>query len=77
MNPDDAMYFMPIQAGILSPKNQNFTFTEGLCFQNTKFSYSHTGSSDKDIGDVILTIETDKPETLLCKDWFLFGTAEV
>ena len=61
MNPDDAMYFMPIQAGILSPKNLNFTFTNGLCFQSIKLSYSHTGPSEKDIGDVILTIETDKP----------------
>lgn len=46
INPDDAMYFMPIQAGVLSHKNPQFTFTDGMCFKNIKFSYSHTGTSD-------------------------------
>jgi len=30
-----------------------------------------------DIGDVTITVDTEKPKSLFCKDWFLFGNTEM
>ena len=43
VGPDDAGYFFPINAGLLNPGSQTFTFTEGTCFKKITFSYQQTG----------------------------------
>jgi hypothetical protein len=40
------------------------------------FSYEQTGNAD-DIGDVTITVDAENSKSLFCKDWFLFGTAEM
>lgn len=75
-DPETPGAFFPVSVGTLSPSSTSFTFTDGQCFQSATFSYSHTGDLN-DIGDVILTIDTEKPESLFCNDWFLFGTTHV
>ena len=75
-DPDAAGYFFPVGVGSLSPAQQSVKFTDGLCFEEITFTYSQTGD-DKDIGDVIITIDAEKPRSLFCKDWFLFGNAEL
>lgn len=75
-DPDEAGYFFPLGAGSISPTSSSVTFTSGLCFQQITFSYAHTGDMN-DIGDVVITVDTEKPKTLFCKDWFMFGNTEV
>lgn len=75
-DPDQAAYFFPVAVGSLSPAQSSVTYTNGLCFESITFTYTQTGN-DKDIGDVILTVDTEKPKSLFCKDWFLFGNAEL
>jgi hypothetical protein len=77
MQPDDPGYFIPVEAGRLSTDNPTFTYTGGRCFKNTKFTYSQSGDSALDIGDVTLTIDTESPNGLFCNDWFLFGAYTV
>lgn len=38
--PDDSGYFFPVVAGVLSPKSQEFTYNDGICFKKIIFSYS-------------------------------------
>ena len=40
VDPDDPGFFIPVEAGRLSPLNPSFTFSGGRCFKNTKFTYS-------------------------------------
>jgi hypothetical protein len=75
VDPDEAGYFIPISAGVVSPGSGPVTFTNGLCFESITFTYYQTGS-DNDIGDVMITVDTEKPRSLFCKDWFLFGNTE-
>lgn len=76
VDPEDPGFFIPVEAGRLSPSNPSFTFTGGRCFKNTKFTYSQSGDSN-DIGDVTLTVDTENADSLLCNDWFLFGAYTV
>ncbi len=76
-DPQEAGYFFPTKAGTVGPSTDGpVTFTNGLCFEQVTFSYGHTGDAN-DIGDVVITVDVEKPKTLFCKDWFLFGNAEV
>lgn len=75
-DPTDAGYFLPINVGALSNQQTTIDFTEGMCFKSIKFTYQQTGEGE-DIGDVILTIDTEKANSLFCKDWFFFATTEM
>jgi len=59
----------------LNSEHTYVDYTDGLCFHNITFSFTQTGSGD-DMGDAILTVTTKKQSSLLCKDWFFFGTTE-
>ena len=74
-DPAEIAYFIPIGVGSVSPAQNSVTFNDGLCFQSITFTYSQTGD-DNDIGDVTITVDTEKPKSLFCKDWFLFGSAD-
>lgn len=76
LSPDDAGYFFPINVGIVNSNNPSISFTDGMCFQSIKFTYSQTGD-DNDIGDVTVTVDTEKAISLFCKDWFFFATTEL
>lgn len=75
---DEAGYFIPLGVGTVGGHNGNYTttFTNGLCFEKITFTYSFTGN-EHDIGDVILTVDTENPKSMFCKDWFLFGNSEL
>jgi len=75
-DPTDVGYFVPVNVGALSNDNNKIEFTNGLCFKSITFSYTQTGSGE-DIGDVTLTVDTEKAESLFCKDWFFFATTEL
>lgn len=75
-DPTEAGYFFPVAVGSLSPDTTSVTYTNGFCFESITFTYSQTGDS-KDIGDVIITVDAEKPKSLFCNDWFLFGNAEL
>ena len=75
-DPTDSGSFFPVQAGIISPANSEFTYTAGRCFKNITFNYAQTGDAN-DIGDVILTIDTEESSSFFCRDWFMFGTLAV
>lgn len=47
-----------------------------MCFESLTFTYTQTGN-ENDIGDVTITVDAEKPKSLFCKDWFLFGNTEV
>ena len=69
--------FIPTEVGQIGGSNpQTITYSNGLCFQSLTFSYAFTGNQN-DIGDVIITVDAEKPKSLLCNDWFLFGNSEV
>jgi hypothetical protein len=65
-----------VTVGNINTENAIVTYTGGRCFQNIKFSYAQSGDSN-DIGDVTLTIDTEKAQSLFCSDWFFFGTNEM
>ncbi len=71
-----AGYFIPVFVGSLNGEVQTTTYTDGICFQNLAFTYSQSGT-DEDIGDVTITINASKAKSLLCKDWFFFGTVNL
>ena len=73
LDPKEIAAFFPTLVGRLNPNNQNVEFKDGLCFKNLQFDYSQTGD-DSDIGDVTVTVTATKAASLLCKDWFFFGT---
>ncbi|CDW80089.1 UNKNOWN [Stylonychia lemnae] len=74
-DPDEAGYFIPVEAGSVSNAQPTTVFTSGLCFQNVTFTYQQSGN-ENDIGDVTITVDAQNPRTMFCKDWFLFGNAE-
>jgi hypothetical protein len=57
-------------------KNPDITYTNGRCFSNVKFTYTHSGDAN-DIGNVTLTVDTEQSKSLFCSDWFFFGTNEM
>lgn len=77
-NPDDPGYFFPLGVGSVSPSNPSIQFSNGLCFKNITFSYAQTAAlGSNETGDVTITIDTENPDSLLCKDWFFFATTEL
>ncbi|CDW81161.1 UNKNOWN [Stylonychia lemnae] len=74
-DPDEAAYFFPVGVGSVGPDQTSVTYGNGFCFKNITFSYQQTGD-ENDIGDVIVTVDTENANSLFCKDWFLFGNAE-
>ena len=77
-DPTEAGYFIPVSVGTVGGANvdQSVVFTGGMCFEKITFSYAITGN-ENDIGDVIVTVDTENPKSLFCKDWFMFGNAEL
>jgi hypothetical protein len=75
-NPDETAYFIPVEVGSLKGSNSSITYTNGFCFESITFTYSQSGN-EKDIGDVTITVDAEKPKSLFCKDWFLFGNPEL
>lgn len=75
-DPDQAAYFFPVAVGTVGGGSDSVTYTDGFCFESITFTYTQTGDAN-DIGDVIITVDTEKPKSLFCKDWFLFGNAEL
>lgn len=73
---EDPFYFFPVTVGDLSSQTNSVTYTNGMCFESLTFTYATTGDAN-DIGDVIVTVDAEKPKSLFCKDWFLFGNTEV
>ena len=55
-DPDQAAYFFPVGVGSISPAQTSVTYTNGFCFEQITFTYSQTGDN-KDIGDVIITVD--------------------
>ena len=78
LEPTEGGHFFPVQVGNLNAVNNQITYTSGICFKSITFTYQQTGALDsEDIGDVILTVDTEQAESLLCKDWFFFASTEL
>jgi hypothetical protein len=67
--------FLPEFVGTLTPDNNSVTFTDGRCFKETTFTAEFSPSAE-DFTEVIVTVQTRKPKSLLCFDWYLFGSLD-
>jgi hypothetical protein len=73
---DDIAQFFPVLAASLSPSNGKAAFGGGRCFEEINFWYDAVYNGTV-MTEVVVWIETLKPKSLFCKDWFFFGTTEL
>jgi hypothetical protein len=72
----DIGQFFPVLVGSLSPTSQKIEFGEGRCFESINFWYD-TIYNGTEVSEVTVWIEAEKPRSLLCNDWFFFGSSEL
>jgi hypothetical protein len=75
--PEDPLAFIPVAVGAINAENNKLSYGSGRCFSDITFTYGQTGDSAEDIGDVSITIDTEKSQSLLCSDWFFFANTEM
>lgn len=72
----DIGMFFPVRVGALSVSSPKVSFGEGRCFESINFWYD-TVYNGTEVQEVTVWIETEKPKSALCKDWFFFGSSEL
>lgn len=68
--------FFPVLVGALKDSNQKIQYGAGRCFEEINFSYDLVYNGT-DLQEVTVWVETLKPKSLLCKDWFFFANTEM
>uniref|UniRef100_A0A7S3IGQ5 Uncharacterized protein n=1 Tax=Strombidium inclinatum TaxID=197538 RepID=A0A7S3IGQ5_9SPIT len=72
-NPDAQFMFFPAFTGQIEPSNPKIEF-EGNCFEEISMELQY---SSEDPTKATVIVETRKPRSLVCSDFFLFGNTEV
>jgi hypothetical protein len=68
--------FFPVLVGALKDSNQKIQYGAGRCFEEINFSYDLVYNGT-DLQEVTVWVETLKPKSLFCKDWFFFANTEL
>ena len=72
---DVPLDFLPLYIGSLAPNTQIIK-SSGTCFNKVTFSYT-VNQVENGLNDLVVNVETEDAQSLLCKDWFFFGNTEM
>ena len=75
--PGEAFHFFPVKVADMNVTGSTYTYTEGTCFKNIKWTYLTDVDSTGAISSVTVMIDASRPSSLFCKDWFFIGNEEM